>query len=197
MTTKKKVILISGYAQAGKDTLADAIGSFLTKAPKRLKFASALRQAADKAVKSLGVSVDVWTEDANTKTLIRPFLIEMARMARAVDRDVFARRTLHDAIYALSVNMEEVVVITDCRYENEFKIFRDAGKDLEWDVTRVHIVREGTGPAHDEEFLSVLTMNTQYPPDWQVSFENGDFEGIKRFAEMFTASAVPQISETI
>ena len=50
MTTKKKVILISGYAQAGKDTLADAIGSFLTKAPKRLKFASALRQAADKAV---------------------------------------------------------------------------------------------------------------------------------------------------
>jgi hypothetical protein len=186
--TTKKVILISGYAQAGKDTLADAIESY---APtKRLKFATALRTAAEKALKSLGVSIDVWSEDPAVKTIVRPFLIELARLARAIDRDVFARKTLQDAIYALSVNGDKTVVITDCRYDNEYSIFKDAGKQLEWEVIRIHIERTGGKPAHDEELLSVVTLEAKYPADWKVGFEDGDIQGIKRFAEMFVASAL-------
>lgn len=191
----KKVILISGFAQAGKDTLADAIESF---APvKRLKFATALRKAAEKALKSLGVSIDVWSEEPAVKNAVRPYLIELARLARAIDRDVFARTTLQDAIYALSVNGDKTVVITDCRYDNEYSIFKEAGKQLEWEVIRIHIERTNNRPAHDEELLSVVTLDAKYPADWKVGFDDGDFEGIKRFAEMFVASTLAKDTPVI
>jgi hypothetical protein len=184
----KRVILVSGYARTGKDTFADALITSLDSKAKRLKFASALRKATDKALKALGISLDVWSEDEATKALVRPLLVEMARLARAVDKDVFARSTLSDSIYALSVNGEQTVVITDLRYENEIKLFREAGKQLGWDVQRVHLEREGTHAAHEEELVSIDLLNKSDEPDWQSTFANGDLEGIKNFALMFSRS---------
>ena len=118
----KRIILISGYARSGKDSLANALEKQLAhREPVRVKFANVLKTALGVALQRIGLDVDVFTEDEQQKQAIRPLLVEFGKFARSVDKDVFVKAAWKD-ICDLFQNGKGVVIVPDLRYANEINL---------------------------------------------------------------------------
>lgn len=178
-----RIILISGFARSGKDTLADALKRRLQHvAPATTKFALPLREALAKALKELGLHhVNVWTEDPAEKALLRPLLKEFGRYCRRLDKDVFVKATLQN-VAALHVAGWRTVLIPDCRYLNEAQLVRAWGHEREIAVHRLHIVRSGNEAANDEEEQSIAELQLGDKADATSTFAAGDVDGIDLWA---------------
>ncbi len=156
----KKVILITGYARAGKDTLAEGIELGATKPVVRLNFSDMLKQACDcyMQVLDLGGSGSSRTfRNEAFKVKHRDFLVAAGMFARSIDRDVFVlaftRQCRREA--DLHPNEDLAIVCSDWRYMNELGIVKYILGDLGWDVVTVQVGTAGVEAANEEEGKSI------------------------------------------
>ena len=156
----KKVILITGYARAGKDTLAEGIQLGAHKPVVRLNFADMLKQACDcyLQVLELGGSGSSRTfRNEAFKVKHRDFLVAAGMFARSIDQDVFALAfTRQCNREAAAYPGEDVTVIcSDWRYMNELGIVKYILGDLGWEIITVQIGTTGLTAANEEEGKSI------------------------------------------
>lgn len=177
----KRIILISGYARSGKDSLANALEKHLAHCePVRVKFANELKTALGISTCHLGLmDVDVFTEDDAAKQALRPLLVEFGKYARCVDKDVFVNAAWN-TICDLFENGKGVVIVPDLRYANEINLISERAKEREWNVVHLRIGRVGNQAANEEELQSI---NALPYPDASRIFVDGNIEGIEEWAK--------------
>ena len=182
----KVVLAVSGYAQAGKDTFADALEQIVEgrHLPARFKFAEPLREATGRALDYLGIKVSPWTEDKAEKDKLRPVLVALGEYARGVDESVFAHLLVQEIRYALNADCD-IAIVTDMRYENEYALLSDFCKSEGHRFLWVHIVREGNPPANETEAHSLAVLREKHIPDGYYRAEQGDLSSVKRSAKDF------------
>jgi len=124
MNVNKHLLLLSGKAQAGKDTFADSIASL---GFERYAFADALKFEAISGG---------WdgTKDFRGRVLLQ----ELGSVWRNYEPDHWILR-LQESI------RHDRVVVTDCRYRNEISIMQTWGHEHGYSVITVRINR----PGHD------------------------------------------------
>lgn len=178
----KVVLAVSGYAQSGKDTFADAVErSIGEKFPcSRFKFAESLRKAMSLALDYLGIKVSPWTEVKEKKDKLRPVLVSLGEYARSENESVFAEFLAREIDYALNADCE-IAIITDMRYENENSITEKLCREKGYEYHRVHITRTDNGPANEAEERSVAKL-LQSPVSASYVAANGDISAVKMVA---------------
>lgn len=178
------IIMISGYARSGKDTLANALIEYSRTESARVSFATPLKRAVQLALKELGLGhIDAFTEDPALKALLRPLFVEVGKAARAIDKNVFVKAAWLD-VNDLAHNGKELIVVPDLRYPNEIELFRKWAGDNGDTVKHVHIRREGNEAANEEEYLSVLSLPLA---DDRCQFEDGAVGGIAKWADKYVS----------
>lgn len=204
---KPTVILITGYARSGKDTFSDALERNCIKAVAkgiavtgRTAFGDTLKDAANGFLDELGLHDHAYrrvaTEqgvayegpffhDEEFKKRWRSVLVELGTMARAIDRDVFVRKTATDVFEALTDpafdNLANLEIVTDCRYLNELMYFKDRmGKSIRVITVRVHTA--DVDPANEEEAMSIAEIQREVCFDAEFYWRLGDLEQIDRSA---------------
>jgi hypothetical protein len=151
----RTLVLVSGYARAGKDTLAHGLLEWSRKPSGKVAFADALKDSCNVYLADLGLPGDFHNEEF--KVTYRDFLVLAGRFARSLDRDVFARHLA--AWVPLMVTNDgqpvQTVVAADWRYLNEYKVARNVLEPLGWTVRAVNIQTAGLVAANDEEAWSI------------------------------------------
>jgi hypothetical protein len=182
----KVVLAVSGYAQAGKDTFADAIEQLVEGRllPARFKFAEPLREATGRALDYLGIKVSPWTENKAEKDKLRPVLVALGEYARGEDEAVFAHLLVQEIRYALNLDCD-LAIVTDMRYTNEYALLSDFCKAEGHRFLWVHIVREGNPPANAVEAATIASLRESNVPDGYYRAEEGDLATVKRSAKDF------------
>jgi AAA+ ATPase superfamily predicted ATPase len=170
------VILITGYARAGKDTLADGIALAASGPVAHLNFADVLKQACDSYMQSLGIGGSGATNTFRNeafKVRHRQFLVAAGVFARSIDQDVFAlaftRQCQLIARCNNSIGIGTTIVCSDWRYMNEIEVVsRSLGELDDWFVHRVIIRTSGVEAANEEEGKSIgqLIRNLQFDHDY-------------------------------
>jgi hypothetical protein len=175
----KVILAVSGYAQSGKDTFADAVVESIGSkhACSRFKFAEDLRIATRKAFEHLEVNVNPWTEDKSEKEQLRPVLVAIGEYARSKNENVFAELTSKNINRSLSSSCE-IAIVTDMRYSNEHEILKRLASDKGYTYHRIHVTRIGNGPVNEAEDRSVAKL-LQYPVDASYIAKNGDVGALR------------------
>lgn len=168
------VIILSGYARAGKDTFARGLIKGASTSTRRLAFADQLKEAADEFMNHLGLCQGSFMEE-DFKTKHRDVLVTLGRFARSLDKDVFANALCQKALETDTFH----IVVTDCRYVNEVRVVKDTLGGVEgYVVVHIRIETEGVGPANEEERRSFEEMNKETPPDYIISFRDNAGDAI-------------------
>jgi len=168
------VIILSGYARAGKDTFARGLIKGASTSTRRLAFADQLKEAADEFMNHLGLFQGSFMEE-DFKTKHRDVLVTLGRFARSLDKDVFANALCQKALETDTFH----IVVTDCRYANEVLVVKARLGGVEgYQVVHIRIETEGVGPANEEERRSFEEMNKDTPPDYIISFRDNAGEAI-------------------
>ena len=163
---KPVIFLITGYARAGKDTLADGIiqaNSGCSDRVRRVAFADSLKAALDGAVQSFFPNLSYFDNAAKIED--RSLLVEFGRAMRRRDRNVFVH-ALIDGITDVDANY----IVTDCRYLNECRIV-SARLSNAFRVVTVLVETAGVGPANEEEGLSIGEMIREVGFDHVLRFQ--------------------------
>lgn len=182
------IILVSGFARSGKDTLANAIHRQLMRQkrhPHIIKFADALKGTVQGALEALDLNgLDMFSEAGADKIRIRPTLVAFGELCRSIDKDVFARITLEDISELLKgAEYPQFIIISDCRYSNEDKlVHRFAQQHGGIEVVRIHIQRHNNKAANPEEAESIKRLNEECINYRIAMFEDGDIEAIDEYA---------------
>jgi hypothetical protein len=178
------VFLITGYARAGKDTLADRIVELT--GGRKVSFADSLKEAGNRFFTSLGIeSVDL--KSTQDKVVHRDLLVAMGRAARSVDVDVFARHAAEKARYNILAG--RCVVIPDWRYVNEMQVVHRLVHPAP--VIPIHISTYGVGPGNEEEERSINQILYNGVENSR-SFNQGDLAAIDDWAHDLV-SLVPTV----
>jgi len=164
------LVLISGFARAGKDTLAQGILEWSTRPAEHINFADALKEAGNHFLGYLQLQGDFFREDFKVEN--RKFLVDAGTFARSIDRDVFAR---HFANWCPVMKhpdnvSPETVVCSDWRYVNELRVCQDVLWELGWRVRTIHVATAGIGPANDEELDSLAEIRSTHLFDQEFIF---------------------------
>ena len=191
------IITISGVARSGKDSLASSIVSEIYQThgidTKVFKFADPLKRALKVALLEVGIDyIDPFTEDEETKKLLRPLMVEFGKYCRALNKDVFVNATLKEIEKVRDQAVAPFIpVISDLRYLNEIQRVRSwaSNQFTTTIVYRAHINRVGTFPANEEEERSINELNFCDYPTSEWHFQSGDMEGIKGWAKKIASQA--------
>lgn len=186
----KVILAVSGYAQSGKDTFADAVVGLIGGKYKcsRFKFAEHLRIAAGKAFSYLNLDVNPWTEDRVEKEKLRPLLVSLGEFAREKNVNVFAGLARDEIKFFLSSDCE-IAIITDMRYSNEHELLKEMASQNGYKYHRVHITRIGTGPVNDAEERSVASL-LHHPVDASYIAKDGDVGALNMVANDYVRTFV-------
>lgn len=184
---KRHIIGISGYARAGKDTLADSLLMELSRRGNltaKLKFATALKRALKDACAAVGVPINFETEDEFVKIKIRALMVEFGRTCRSFDQDCFVKKTIleMDKLFGLGL---QVAIISDLRYTNEGRLLREFALQHGIEYTHIDLARTGTFAANQEEFDSISDLlDETHASHWFIglSFNDRDVAGIHNIA---------------
>jgi hypothetical protein len=190
------VLAVSGYAQSGKDTFADAIEKSIGDkfSCSRFKFAESLRKATSLALEHLGIKVSPWTEDKEKKDKLRPVLVSLGEYARSECESVFADFLAREIDYALNADCE-IAIITDMRYENENFITEKMCRDKGYQYHRVHITRTDNGPANEAEERSVAKL-LQSPVSASYVARDGDVGALKMVATDYVRTFILPLNKS-
>lgn len=176
--SERNLVLISGFARAGKDTLADAIEEWCIKQKRRTKFADPLKAAANEYLTALDLPGDFNNEEFKSKH--RAFLVAAGRFARSINIDIFAemlcervREPLSDPSWNAYTEPTSVLV-TDWRYINEWRCCEEMLGCAGWTIRTVYVASEGVEAANAEELTSILNLREQLSFDLELTFKMGD-----------------------
>ena len=179
------VFAISGFAGAGKDTLADSIASNLPKGvhSMKIKMADALKHSVQIGFNNIGLRFDAFTDNRKLKEAVRPLLVEYGKFCRSVDRDVFA-----DYV-AMKIKdhseVTDIVFVSDVRYINEYNILKNACEENNWTFVPMYISYGGVKPANEEELnsISILLEDTVDDDMTEIEIDKGDMESFDTIAK--------------
>lgn len=165
------LVLVSGFARAGKDTLASGLLEWSTRTAEHINFADALKEAANHYLDYLQLDGDFFREDFKVEH--RKFLVDAGKFARSLDQDVFAR---HFANWVPIMKhpdtvAPETVVCSDWRYINELRVCQDILWEKGWRVRTVYVATAGVGPANDEELDSIAQIRAEHSFDQEFIFK--------------------------
>lgn len=137
----RQVILVTGYARAGKDTFGSGLRACCPSLI-RVQFSAPLKRAATLAFDSFGQQVDFFDDATKEQPRYREVLLAMGKAATDKQTGVFAEAALKDVKYYLDQGYN--VVLTDWRRPIEYEVIR-AGLVSMPDVKlrAVHIVQKG------------------------------------------------------
>lgn len=152
---------LTGYAQVGKDTAADALVGW-----ERIGFADELRAMTEKLDPYLKPNPgfgnmprrysEVMATDgyewAKKHTDLRRFLVTLGPGMRELNNDIWVR-----PVALAIVSGPRDIVVTDVRYHNEAKMIKELGGRI------IHILRPGYGPANKEEEHSISLLTKVLP----------------------------------
>jgi len=190
------VILISGFARAGKDTLADAIiervkrhhpAGIVSKHP----FARCLKDAANEFLVHLNLFPEIDDNDFHNeafKAKHRAALVEMGRVARSINVDVFAEKTAYDIENSREADYIDsegphVYLVPDWRYLNEHKVIKQMLVEREgYRMVTVRVDTQGVGPANEEELQSLAEIRRNIAVDYEFDFSPNGKDAIDRAA---------------
>ena len=166
------LVLICGYARAGKDTLA---AGFLdrwnvSKGPVvHVNFADSLKDAGNTYLASVGLFKEGERDfrQDSFKVRNRRFLVEAGTFARSINRDVFAESFAAKANRWKKSLIEPLVVCSDWRYLNELRVCQAALPG--WRIITIRVDTTGVEAANEEEGLSIGEITREVPFD--VSFK--------------------------
>jgi hypothetical protein len=169
----KHVIMICGFARAGKDTFAKGLIAGATNRVHTLAFADSLKYALGAATKELDLDVNYMLTE--NKLQDRDLLVEFGRAMRRRDKDVFAHR-----IRNVIANCEADLtwVITDWRYLNEYSLISHACEKHGYTLHTVHIERHGWEAANEEERINLEEVVGRAPIDVFIKATSGDEESV-------------------
>lgn len=179
-SAKPTVILICGYARAGKDTLARGIaqnckfGGVVHR-----NFADALKESTNMFFEELGLDVNFYDESFKIKH--RDVLVSFGKAARSFCKDIFAMSFVEfvQTCVTKNVYINELqyacskmppVICSDWRYANEFNYVFNALKDSHRIIT-VRVDTIGLLPANDEEMTSLAELLRECPLDYSFEFQ--------------------------
>jgi tRNA uridine 5-carbamoylmethylation protein Kti12 len=182
------LILITGYARSGKDTFADGLASAARRSDIAFfNYADGLKDAANKYLAWVGQispdEIDFHNDEFKAKN--REVLVALGKMSRSIDVNVFARMLTNDAIDFHTGNLVEsslkdtVVISSDWRYLNEYKVAVAELSRIGWRIITVRIDTTGTLPANEEEALSIAAIAREMPTDYQYYFNANSAEAVK------------------
>jgi len=144
----KNILLLTAFAQSGKDTMANI---FEEKGYKHMKFAKHLKEIAGRLIFMLFPDLDIteidW-EDNSVKQMVIPSVynkkqITFRNFLKAfgtdfikthINRDYHAERLRDDVVISNNDN----IIISDCRDINEYKALKDYRN---WNVEMAYIDR--------------------------------------------------------
>lgn len=172
------LVLISGFARAGKDTLASGILEWSRRPSSKINFADVLKEASNQYLDYLQIKGDFFNEQF--KCQHRDFLVAAGRLARSLDQDIFAKHLANfvPCIPGADEQANETVVCSDWRYENELRTCQDILWPLGWKVRTVYVSTAGIGPANDEEADSILAIRAGHSFDQEYIFKPDDRNAI-------------------
>lgn len=182
------LILICGYARAGKDTFADGIVSAVDfKKCWRESFADPLKDAANDVLKSLGVYqvgvCDFYNEKFKEQN--RHMLVAIGQVARSIDRDVFVRAFCKE-IQSVKYHHGLVVVTPDCRYLNELNFCRINLPG--WNIKTVLVSTAGVTAANEEEGKSLGDIFRNHAFDAEYQFAPNSADAVRKEGRDFGLS---------
>jgi len=160
------IILLSGYARAGKDTFARGIEEQAYNVM-TTSVAYGLKEISDDYMAGLGLQDDSMTMsffNETFKSKYREFLVAGGRFARSINKDVFIDQLIERI--APVKNMD--VVVTDWRYLNEINKVREMMTD--WRIITVYIETLGNFASNEEEALSIAEMRRAMACDYEFYF---------------------------
>ena len=178
------IVLITGAARSGKDTLADGLIAGATGPVHRIRFADALKEAADDFMACLGLDRHGSFLNEGFKSRHRDFLVNAGTFARSLDVDVFAyllvQRAQGFAVGMALTGLRPVVVVSDWRYLNELKVIRDVLGLAGWRVITVEVSTAGVTAANDEEAQSLGSIRREVVTDLSFSFTPNSAAAVRR-----------------
>jgi hypothetical protein len=150
MTANKHIIAIAGNARCGKDTLGKNISDLLNEYginSSTYSFADELKKETDQfLLDTIGISA--YTNNDEEKLIIRPFLVFWGtEIRRKMNPSIWVDKVFE------RIKPNEVAVITDLRFENEFESIKSNNGSLIY-LSRVDSNGESIGPANDYEKLN-------------------------------------------
>lgn len=166
------LILIAGYARAGKDTLASGILEWCKRGAAQVNFADPLKEAGNAYLEYLHLPGDFFNEQFKIEN--REFLIAAGRLARSIDKDVFAKNLVN---YLPFIGPDEngdehdIVVCSDWRYTNEWLVAADTLLEHNWLLRTIYVETAGVGPANEEEAYSILDLRMNVTFDQEFYFK--------------------------
>jgi hypothetical protein len=163
------VILVCGYARAGKDTFADAVLDLIPGA-RKVAFADELKAAGNLFLERLNLHGKADLRTDADKTRFRDFLVAGGKMARAIEPSVFADIAAQTAFQNLLAG--RVVVMPDWRYRNELETVQT--RCAPYRIITVKLHRFDSGPANDEEYLHLREIESICRLDHEAAFKSGE-----------------------
>lgn len=176
--SERNLVLISGFARAGKDTLADAIERWCNKPKRKTSFAEPLKAAGNEFLSALKLEGDFNNEEFKSKH--RAFLVAAGRFARSINIDIFAEmlcERVDDPLGDASWNHytePTTILVPDWRYVNEWRCCEEMLGCGGWSIRTVYVASEGVEAANSEELASILNLREQLSFDLELTFKMGD-----------------------
>ena len=185
-----KILLINGAKRAGKDTFYNLFSNLILGHCGRYAFADELKKELrpfildQYAIDLLDPALDSQTEK---KELIRPLMIAHGEVRRKQDKNYWIKKVINSISDEFDERIipnfkQNIAVITDCRYLNEYQAFVDAfGKDV---VRLVRIERPNFILAPEPTEIAnnkMLDDSVDYFLRWPEA--NGDINSLKLYVE--------------
>jgi hypothetical protein len=181
---KRTLVLICGYARAGKDTLGSGILEWCEKNAEKINFADALKDTANVFLDCLELKGDFHNEDFKQEN--RQALVALGTFARALKPSVFAdimAQTVAQGYDDDGMPLD-TVVCTDWRYLNELIVCQQLLIPLGWRVRTVYISTSGVSAANTEEANSICEIRDIVRFDQEYHFDSDQRQKIMHEGRM-------------
>ena len=168
---KRTLVLICGYARAGKDTLGSGILEWSEHNAEKINFADSLKDSANVFLDCLELQGDFHDDDY--KSANRDFLVSCGTFARSLKPTVFADVMAQTVAQGYDDDGMPVdtVVCTDWRYLNELIVCQQVLIPLGWRVRTVYISTTGISAANVEEAKSICEIRDVVRFDQEYHFD--------------------------
>ncbi len=169
MDNKIKVIGICGLCTSGKDTAYRLLSELYTNSFVRFAFADTLKGDLDPFIRQhFGFSI--FSATAQQKELIRPLMINYGMCQRQVDPDYWIKQLdlRIDAYRRLDEDdgFNTIQVITDCRFINEVKFFKNKYGDSFRLIEVVRTDSKVEPPEQEKINHPLLKPHVNYTINW-------------------------------